>query len=81
MWDKFWDWVDRRIVIRRIALFIMMWMTWQAFAWAALFAEKSIAMGAGWDVGAIIAAVTAPIAALQGYVFNMYNNAKPRKDD
>lgn len=68
--DKFWQWIDERSIIRRIVLFITLWMSWESFAWAADFAESTAK--SGLEVPAIIAAVTAPIAALQGYVFKVY---------
>lgn len=76
MIERFWEWVDRRQVVRRIAFFTTLWMTWQAFTWAAVFAETSSRVGI--DVAAIIAAVTAPVAALQGYIFSSYSQG--RKD-
>lgn len=65
-----WDWIDSRRVVRRVVLFITLWMTWQAFTWAGVFAMTTDKPGI--DVAAIIAAVTAPISILQGYVFQVY---------
>lgn len=76
MIDRFWSWVDNRSIVRRIVLFAMLWMTWSAFTWAAMFAATSDKSGT--DVAAIIAAVTAPISLLQGYVFQVY--AKGRNE-
>lgn len=76
MVGRFWDWIDSRHIVRRIAFFVTLWMTWQSFAWAAVFAETTARTG--MDVAAIITAVTAPIAALQGYIFSAYNQG--RKD-
>lgn len=70
MITRFWDWVDSRSITRRIVLFVTLWMTWAAFIWAAGFAEATDK--AGLEVAAIIAAVTAPIAALQGFIFKVY---------
>jgi hypothetical protein len=67
----FWDWVDSRSVVRRLVLFITLWMTWLAFQWAADFALVVIDKS-GIEAAAIIAAVTAPISVLQGYVFKVY---------
>lgn len=67
----FWDWVDSRSVVRRLVLFITLWMTWLAFQWAAEFALVVIDKS-GIEAAAIIAAVTAPISVLQGYVFKVY---------
>lgn len=68
--NKFWNWIDTRAIVRRIVLFVTLWMTWEAFQWAAEFAETTTKSGV--EVAAIVAAVTAPIAALQGYVFKIY---------
>lgn len=73
---RFWDWVDQRSVVRRLVLFTTLWMTWQAFTWAGVFATTTDKPG--MDVAAIIAAVTAPISLLQGYVFQVY--AKGRNE-
>ena len=70
----FWDWVDKRAVVRRIVLFVTLWMTWQITVQAWLFAYSSTFDGMG--TAAVIAAVTAPFAALQGFVFNSYVKGK-----
>lgn len=77
MIDRFWDWVDTRSIVRRIVLFVTLWMTWAAFIWAAGFAEATDKSGV--EVGLIIAAVTAPIAALQGFVFKVYSESRGEK--
>lgn len=74
MITKFWDWVDHRSVVRRVVLFVTLWMTWAAFHWAATFAATSDKLGI--DIAAIIAAVTAPISVLQGYVFRVYSEGR-----
>lgn len=71
---RFWTWVDSRAIVRRIVLFVTLWMTWQAFTWAGVFAMTSDRPG--MDVAAIIAAVTAPISVLQGYVFQVYTKGR-----
>jgi len=77
MIEAFWNWVDNRSVIRRIVLFITLWMTWASFMWAAGFAETTTKSGV--EVGLIIAAVTAPIAALQGFVFKVYAEGRAKE--
>lgn len=71
---RFWDWVDQRAITRRIVLGVTVWMTWRAFAWAAVFAETTTRVGT--DTGLIIAAVTAPIAALQAAAFKVYSEGR-----
>ena len=70
----FWDWVDSRAVVRRTVLFITLWMTYEITKQAWLFAHTSSFDGVG--TAAVIAAVTAPFAALQGFVFNSYVKGK-----
>lgn len=68
------DFVDERAVVRRAVLFITLWMTWEAFYWAAKFA--TLTDKSGIEVAAIIAAVTAPISLLQGFVFKVYADGR-----
>ena len=74
--DKFFDWADRRnfISVRALTLYITLWMSYEAFAWAGSFAFATTKDGL--QVAAIIAAVTAPIAALQGFIFKFYMDSK-----
>ena len=71
----FWDWVDSRSVVRRISLFITIYMSYESFMWAAEFATTTEKSGA--EVGLIIAAVTGPVAALQGFVLKTYSEGRP----
>jgi hypothetical protein len=77
MIERFWNWIDTRAIVRRAVLFTTLWMTWAAFAWAAGFAESTERTGI--EVAAIIAAVTAPIAALQGFIFSVYSAGRDEK--
>jgi hypothetical protein len=72
---KFWDWIDRRAIIRRVVLFVTLWMTWRAFNWAGEYAS-SVNNLSGMDIAAIIAAVTAPITYLQAAVFKIYSEGR-----
>lgn len=63
-------WLNENNVIRRIFLFVTLWMTYRAFTWASAFAATSTLDGVGQ--GAVIVAVTAPIAYLQKAVFEKY---------
>jgi hypothetical protein len=75
---KFWDWIDERAIIRRVVLFVTLWMTWRSFTWAAEFAN-SMPDKSGMDMAAIIAAVTAPITYLQASVFNTYSAGRKKE--
>ena len=72
---KWWDFVDNRGIVRRLVLFVTLWMTWRSFAWAGEFAFAAKLTG-GIEIAAIIAAVTAPIAALQAAIFKQYLDSK-----
>lgn len=73
---NFIKWADARsfVSVRSFVLYVTVWMTWQAFAWAAVFATTTDK--AGSDVALIIAAVTAPISVLQGFVFKVYAESR-----
>lgn len=70
--------LERKLAIRRSAtLFITLWMTWRAFDWAAAYASAATVDGdSAIAVAAMIAAVTAPISALQAAVFRAYIDSK-----
>jgi hypothetical protein len=71
-------WADAKnfISVRSFVLYVTVWMTWKAFVWAAVFATTTTKTGA--DVALIIAAVTAPISVLQGFVFKTYVDSRGR---
>lgn len=81
MITRFWDWIDRRGVVRRWVLFFTLWMTYRVTDWAFAYAHDALGHG-GFEVSTTIAAITAPFAALQAFVFKWYldsrgNDAKP----
>lgn len=63
------------ISVRSFVLYVTVYMTWLSFEWAAVFATTTEKTGA--DVALIIAAVTAPISVLQGFVFKTYSESRP----
>jgi hypothetical protein len=73
---NFIDWAENKnfISVRSFVLYVTVWMTWLAFDWAAVFATTTDKTGA--DVALIIAAVTAPISVLQGFVFKVYSESR-----
>ena len=73
---NFIKWCDARnfVSVRSFVLYITVWMTWEAFNWAAVFATTTTKSGS--DVALIIAAVTAPISVLQGFVFKVYSESR-----
>ena len=70
----FWNFVDSRAIVRRIVLFVTLWMTYRSFTWAAEFAETTTRTGL--DVAAIIGAVTAPVSALLASVAKFYGDSR-----
>ena len=72
--SAFHDWIDNRAVIRRIVLFFTLYMTWYGVHTAWQFAQVSKFDGLG--TAAVIAAVLAPIAALQGFAFQNYTRSR-----
>lgn len=70
-------WIDDKnfISVRSFVLYITVWMTWRAFTWAADYAGAHSGTS-GSDVALIIAAVTAPISVLQGFVFKVYSESR-----
>lgn len=73
---NFIKWCDTRnfVSVRSFVLYVTVWMTWEAFNWAAIFATTTTKTGS--DVAMIIAAVTAPISVLQGFVFKVYSESR-----
>lgn len=74
MITRFWDWIDNRVVIRRFTLLFTFYMTWLVTHQAWLFAHTSTYDGLG--TAAVIAAIVAPTAALQGFAFNSYTKGR-----
>lgn len=67
---------ERKLALRRTTvLFVTLWMTYRAFEWAAHYAMSGMETN-GMEAAAIIAAVTAPICALQAAVFKTYADSK-----
>lgn len=73
---NFIAWADRRhfVSVRALTLYVTLWMTWRAFAWAAAFAHTTTLDGLA--TAAVIGAVTAPISYLQKTVFDAYMRGK-----
>lgn len=74
MIERFWDFIDRRMIIRRVVLLFTLYMTYYGVQTAWKFAETSHFDGIG--TAAVITAVLAPIAALQGFAFANYASAR-----
>jgi hypothetical protein len=68
------DWIDSRAIVRRFVLLFTLYMTYYGVHKAWLFADSSKFDGVG--TAAIIAAILAPIAALQGFAFQNYSGSR-----
>lgn len=69
------NFIDNRVIVRRVVLFFTLYLTWECYRWASEFATYTTRTGL--DVAAIVAAVTAPVSALQGWAFKVYSDTKP----
>lgn len=73
---RFLDFVDARAVVRRGVLMFTLYMTYYGTHEAFAFAHSSTYDGLG--TAAVVAAILAPLAALQGFAFSTYTDG--RKD-
>ena len=73
----FLAWADRRqfISVRALCVYVTLLTTYYAFDWAAHYAYAIIGRP-GLEVAAVIAAVTAPVTALQALVFKWYSESR-----
>lgn len=68
------DFVDRRGVVRRAMVLIVLWQLVDAYVWAKAFAGRDGMTGA--ELSLVIAAITLPVTALQGFLFRMYDQSR-----
>jgi hypothetical protein len=68
----FWDWVDNRMVIRRIMTIGTFLMTMWAIKWSMEYAFASTRPGT--DIAMVIGAVMVPVNSLLGYMFSVYTS-------
>lgn len=75
--DRFLAWMDRRqfISVRALVMYVTLINTYYAFDWAARFAYTALGHS-DLEIAAIIAAVTAPITAMQAFVFKWYSESR-----
>ena len=74
--NNFITWFNEKnfVSVHSVTLYITLWMTWEAFHWAAVFAIETTKTGA--EVALIIGAVTAPITYLQTKAFEIYSASR-----
>ena len=74
MMRQLFDFIDSRAIVRRLVLVFTLWMTYYGVHKAWQFASASPFDGVG--TAAVIAAILAPIAALQGFAFANYTTGR-----
>ncbi len=72
--DKFFEYIDKYMLIRRVMTLGTFATTIWAIWWAMLFAMDSTRPGT--DVAMIIGAVLVPVNSLQGYMFGSYSRGR-----
>lgn len=70
----FMDWLDNRMIVRRVILLLTVWLVLDSYAWCKSFAEHT--HRDGLQIAAIIAAVTGPVTVLLKFVLDNYTQAK-----
>lgn len=68
--DRFWKTIDDGQVVRRIAFFGMMYLTYVSYSWAMAYISSITQITV--DHGLVIGAVLGPISGLQGAVIKFY---------
>lgn len=70
----FMDWLDNRMIVRRVLLLLTMYLVWDSYAWCKQFAVSTTRDGL--QIAAIIAAVTGPVTVLLKFVLDNYTDAR-----
>lgn len=76
MLERVFNFIDERHVVRRVAFFLVLGLTTKTLLWTLDFASTSPRPGV--DIAAIIAAVWAPLTALQAAIIALYNQGRDR---
>jgi len=71
----FFEWLDKNHITHRAMVLYAFWFTFYIMAWCKNFAESKQGMD-GMEIAAIISAITAPVAALNGWIFKVYSDRK-----
>jgi len=72
--NNFWDFIDRRQVIRRCSFLWMLWITSDVISWTVKFLSTTTRPGG--EAALMVAAIWTPLAALQGCLFKFYDQAQ-----
>lgn len=79
---RFWDFVDKRKIVRRAGYFALWTLVFLAFNWSLGYADLSLMMErSGVETAAVIAAIWAPLSMLAGHVFKVYANGRSNESD
>lgn len=73
--SEFWDFIDKRLIVRRGIVLFAVYLTWDSWQWGKAFAETHIDKGGG-ELAIIIGSVTAPVTLLLGWVVRIYSDAR-----
>lgn len=75
--NGFLSWIDRKnfLSVRSFMLYTAVALTVWATTWGAHYAETTT-LTAGLEIAGVIAAVTAPITALTGFIYNYYTASR-----
>jgi hypothetical protein len=75
--DKFWLQLEKGQIVRRIAFFGMMWLTYYSYMWVFDYVGSIEVITSNHSM--IIGAILGPISALQGAIIKFYaeNPYKP----
>jgi len=68
------DFIDSRMVIRRIITIVVLWQLVDVYLFAKEYALRS-GMN-GLELGAVLTALTLPVTALQAFMFKAYDDAR-----
>ena len=73
-WLHTWNFIDNRMVVRRLLLVGTAWLVADSYLWCKSFADQS--QRDGLQIAAIIAAVTGPVTLLLKFVLDNYGEAR-----
>jgi hypothetical protein len=74
VWNGIWDWIDRRMIIRRAMTLGTFGLCVQFQFWCIDFAKTSPRSGA--EIALILGAVGTPLNALMGYMLAVYRDSR-----
>lgn len=74
--SQLWDFIDKRQIDKHVVSAAILTGTVRIMHWAMAYASAPHAGMSGVDISAVIAAVVAPYAALQGAAINFYFRAR-----